>query len=66
MRQVLHSDHRLMRKTVSFDTTPSAAPTGHRKRQYALRMKTVVMSRAPSATQSAGVAWKPNIQNGSM
>ena len=33
MRQVLHSDQRLMRKTVRFDSTPRKAPSGHRKRQ---------------------------------
>ena len=30
---VLHSDQRLMRKTVSVERSPSAAPTGQRKRQ---------------------------------
>ena len=31
--QVSHSDQRLIPNTVSFDSNPSAAPTGHRKRQ---------------------------------
>ena len=30
---VLHSDHRLMRNTVSLDSNPSAAPSGQRNRQ---------------------------------
>ena len=31
--QLLHSDHRLMPKIVSFESSPSAAPSGHRNRQ---------------------------------
>src|SRR5439155_3681877 len=62
---VLHSDQRLMRNTVRFDNTPSAAPTGQRKRQYKLRTKTVAASSAPRPTHIAVVPNRLNIQNGS-
>src|SRR5687768_10398471 len=65
MRQVLHSDHRLMRNTVRYDSNPSDAPTGHRKRQYRLRTNTVATSKAASSTHIVVVPNKPNIQNGS-
>src|SRR5688500_17588265 len=65
MRQVLHSDHRLMRNTVRYDNSPSEAPTGHRKRQYRLRTNTVATSNAASSTHSVVEPASPNIQNGS-
>ena len=63
---VLHSDQRLIRNTVSVETSPSAAPSGHRNRQYRLRTNTLATSSSPSPIQSAVEAWNVNIQNGSM
>ena len=63
--QVLHSDQRLIRNTVSFEISPRKAPTGHRKRQYRLRTKTVATSSAPSPIHMPVDAWRVNIQNGS-
>src|SRR5688572_29290158 len=65
MRQVLHSDHRVMRNSVRYDSKPSEAPTGHRKRQYRLRTNTVATSNAASSTHSVVEPASPNIQNGS-
>jgi len=44
----LHSDQRLMRKTVRFEIRPSMAPTGHRNRQYRFLMKSVAASSTAS------------------
>src|SRR5687768_10029963 len=63
--QVLHSDQRLILKTVRFDSTPSIAPTGHRKRQYRFRTTTVATSSTASIAHSTGVAVSVNIQKGS-
>src|SRR5688572_11880807 len=65
MRQVLHSDHRLIRNTVRYDSKPSDAPTGQRKRQYRLRTNTVATSSTASNTHIVVDPNNPNIQNGS-
>src|SRR5687768_16304458 len=65
MRQVLHSDQRLMRKTVRYDSRPSDAPTGQRNRQYRLRTKTVATSSTASSAHIVVDPNNPNIQNGS-
>src|SRR5436190_23086234 len=69
---VLHSDHRLILKTVRLDRMPSVAPTGHRNRQYAFLTNTVARSSVPSPDQRIHVssvlvpdAVRANIQNGS-
>ena len=69
---VLHSDQRLILKTVRFDSTPSMAPTGHRNRQYMFLTKTVATSSRPRPVQSAAVSValdpelvRANSQNGS-
>src|SRR5688572_25172576 len=65
IRQVLHSDHRLIRNTVRYDSKPSDAPTGQRNRQYRLRTKTVASNSAASSTHIVVDPNNPNIQNGS-
>src|SRR5215203_3435544 len=66
MRQVLHSDQRLILNTAAYDIKPSVAPTGHKKRQYRLRTNSVAVSRIASSVHMIGVPNMPNIQNGSV
>ena len=62
----LHSFQRLILNTVSVDSRPSAAPSGHRNRQYRLRTNTLATSSTASMLQSTVVPSRVNIQNGSM
>src|SRR5262249_22383590 len=62
---VLHSDQRLMRKTVRFDSSPRNAPTGHRNRQYRFLTKTVAISNTARPIHIPVEASSENIQNGS-
>src|SRR5258707_15850660 len=63
--QVLHSDQRLILKTVSFEMMPSRAPTGQRNRQYRFLTNTVASSSSARPIHMAVVPKSPNIQNGS-
>src|SRR6188768_110849 len=63
--QELHSDHRLMRNTVRFDSSPRNAPTGHRKRQYRFLTNTVATSSTPRPIHKPVEASRENIQKGS-
>src|SRR5688572_24947961 len=65
MRQVLHSDQRLIRNTVAYESRPSVAPTGQRKRQYRLRTNRRATSSPASSVHVVVVPAGPNIQNGS-
>src|SRR5438132_10028643 len=62
---VLHSDQRLIRKTVRFESSPRKAPTGQRNRQYRFLTKTVPTSNTARPSHIPVEAWSENIQNGS-
>src|SRR5262249_37695305 len=62
---VLHSDQRLIRKTVRFESSPRNAPTGHRNRQYRFLTKTVAMSSTLRPIHIPVEASRENIQKGS-
>ncbi len=63
--QLLHLDHRLMPKTVRFESSPSAAPSGQRNLHYRFPTKVVATSSTPRATHIPVVPSPLNIQNGS-
>src|SRR5215510_6684842 len=63
--QVLHSDQRLIRKTVRFDSSPRKAPTGQRNRQYKFLTKTVAISSTARPNHIPVEACRVTIQNGS-
>src|SRR5213593_2117072 len=63
--QVLHSDQRLIRNTVRFESRPRNAPTGQKNRQYRFRTKTVATSSVATPIHIGIVPARVNIQNGS-